>query len=350
MEIFYSVVAGNSVAAWLGAAGLFILGFAALLLLRSLLLRRLEKQAVQTPGDVDGLFRDSLSRTRALFLLVVALWTASHSLSLEPGLGELRRTVMIIALLLQAAGWGLGLINYLIQRRLKAGGAEDPGQATTLGALSLVAKFALWSIIILLILENVTGIQVDSLIASLGITGIAVALAVQNILGDLFASLSIALDKPFVIGDVIVVDDLTGTVEHIGLKSTRLRSLSGEEIVFSNSDLLNSRIRNFKRMQRRRVLFILGVSYATPYEKLIGLPEIVQEIISNQEQATFDRAHFSQINQFSLDFECVYYVEASDITAHVQIQHAINLALIKKLSEEEIEIPFPTQTLLFGQS
>lgn len=350
MEVFNYLIAGNQVTAWLSAAGLFGLVFVALLLARSFLLRRLEKQAVKTPGDVDGLLSDLLSRMRALFLLILALWAASHSLSLEPGLVELLRTATIIALLLQAAGWGLGLINYLVQRRLKADAEEDPGQATTLGALSLVAKVALWSIIILLILENITGIQVDSLIASLGITGIAVALAVQNILGDLFASLSIALDKPFVIGDAIVVDDFTGTVEHIGLKSTRLRSLSGEEIVFSNSDLLNSRIRNFKRMQRRRVLFTLGVSYATPYEKLARLPEIVRDIISNQEQATFDRAHFSQMNQFSLDFECVYYVEAPDITAHVQIQHAINLALIKKLSEEQIEIPFPTQTLLFGQS
>jgi len=189
------------------------------------------------------------------------------------------------------------------------------------------------------------GVDITALIAGLGIGGIAVALALQNVLGDLFASLSIVLDKPFVIGDFIIVDDLLGTVEHIGLKTTRVRSLFGEQLVFSNSDLLNSRIRNYKRMHERRIVFSLGVTYQTPYEKLAAIPDIIREIIELQEQVRFDRAHFKEYGDFALEFEIVYYMLVPDYNAYMDTQQAINLALYERFEKEGISFAYPTQTL-----
>ena len=183
----------------------------------------------------------------------------------------------------------------------------------------------------------------------MGIGGIAVALALQNILGDLFASLSIVIDKPFVIGDFIVVDQLMGTVEHVGLKTTRLRSLGGEQLIFSNNDLLKSRISNYKRMMERRIVFGFGVTYQTPPEKLPLINEIVREIIGKQEQARFDRVHFKEYGESSLNFEAVYFVLSQDYNLYMDIQQAINLEMFRCFQKEGIEFAYPTRTLFIQQ-
>ena len=217
--------------------------------------------------------------------------------------------------------------------------------ATTLDALGLIAKIALWVILGLIILDNLN-VEISTLVTSLGIGGIAVALALQNILGDLFSSLSIALDKPFVIGDFVVVDDFEGDVEDIGLKSTRIRSLSGEELVFSNTDLLNSRIRNYKRMEKRRISFTIGVVYGTPVEKLELIPGMIEDIITPLETVDFDRAHFKTLGDFSLDFGVVYYVLVPDYVSYLDIHQVIILEIYKRFEKEGIEFAYPTQTLL----
>jgi small-conductance mechanosensitive channel len=181
--------------------------------------------------------------------------------------------------------------------------------------------------------------------ASLGVAGIAVALALQNVLSDLFASMSIALDKPFVIGDFIIIGDFMGTVEKIGVKTTRLRSLTGEYLIFANSDMLSSRIRNYTRMHERRIVFSLGVTYNTPYEKLHLIPTMIQKIIEAQEETRFDRAHFASYGDFSLNFEIVYYVLSADYNRYMDIQQAINLAIFKAFEDTGIEFAVPTQTL-----
>jgi small-conductance mechanosensitive channel len=196
-----------------------------------------------------------------------------------------------------------------------------------------------------LILDNIPGVEITALVASLGIGGIAVALAVQNILSDLFASLSIVLDKPFVIGDFIIVDNCLGTVEHIGLKTTRLRSLSGEQLVFSNNDLLKSRVRNYKRMAERRVVFSVGVTYQTPLEKLERIPTLIRDTIEAQPAVRFDRAHFQGYGDFALNFEVVYYVLDPDYNRYMDIQQGINLGIYSSFAEEGIEFAYPTRTL-----
>jgi small-conductance mechanosensitive channel len=194
------------------------------------------------------------------------------------------------------------------------------------------------------VLDNL-GVDITALIAGLGVGGIAVALAVQTVLGDLFASLSIALDKPFVVGDFLIVDDLLGSVEFVGLKTTRLRSLSGEQLVFSNSDLLNSRIRNYGRMYERRTAFDIGVTYQTPREKLKKIPDIIRTAIEKQDDTRFDRSHFKAYGDFSLNYETVYYISGPDYNKYMDIQQAINFEIHAAFEREQIEFAYPTQTI-----
>jgi small-conductance mechanosensitive channel len=214
--------------------------------------------------------------------------------------------------------------------------------------VGFITKILLWTIILLIALDNL-GINISALVAGLGIGGIAVALAVQNILGDLFASFSIFLDKPFVIGDFIIVDTYLGTIEHIGLKTTRVRSFSGEQLVFANADLLKSRIRNYKRMYERRVVFTLGVIYQTSYEKLKKIPEIIQDIIEKQTQTRFDRAHFKEYGPYSLNFEIVYWVESPDYNLYMNIQQKTNLEIFQRFDDENIEFAYPSQSLYINK-
>jgi small-conductance mechanosensitive channel len=221
---------------------------------------------------------------------------------------------------------------------------EDPSEVTTLSLLKFFGRIIIWSLVVLLILDNV-GVNITTLIAGLGVGGIAVALALQTVLGDLFASLSIVLDKPFEVGDFLIVEDLLGTVEYVGLKTTRLRSLSGEQLVFSNSDLLSSRIRNYGRMYQRRVVFNLGVTYQTPRDKLIKIPEIVRAAIEQQSKTRFDRSHFKEYGDFALVFESVYFVQGPDYNEYMDIQQAVNLQVHEQFEKQGIEFAYPTQTL-----
>ena len=179
---------------------------------------------------------------------------------------------------------------------------------------------------------------------------IAVALAAQNILGDLFASLSIVLDKPFAVGDFLIIDNYMGSVEKVGLKTTRVRSLSGEQLIFSNNDLLGSRIRNFKRMYQRRVVFSFGVVYETPANQLEAIPSMVREIVQGQPQTRFDRAHFQKFGDYALIFEVVYHVDSPDYNLYMDIQQAINLAIYRGLDERGLALAYPTQRLYLHQA
>ncbi|MBT8088325.1 MAG: mechanosensitive ion channel family protein, partial [Gammaproteobacteria bacterium] len=225
---------------------------------------------------------------------------------------------------------------------------EDAGAVAAMDIVSFLVRVAIWTVVVLVALDNL-GVNITALVAGLGVGGIAVALAAQNIIGDLFASLSIVLDKPFVLGDFLVIDGLAGTVESVGLKTTRVRSLSGEQLVFSNNDLLNSRIRNFGRMQERRVPFSIGVTYQTPAEKLEQIPRIVEDILSHQDGARFDRAHFQKFGDFSLLFEIVYYVESSDYTLFMDIQQAINMEIFRRFEEAGIDFAYPTQSIFLNR-
>ncbi len=337
----------NSIRTW-GIALLIVLAsWVGLSFVKWLFVKRLLKLAEKTKSTLDDLVIELVRETRGWFLLVVSLYAGAFVLSLPEKVARIVSTVTVILSLVQGAVWSNALLSYL----LSAGAGEQDGEkATAISALGFLGKIAIWSTFLLLMLDNIPGVHVSSLIAGFGVAGVAVALAVQSILGDLFAALSIVLDKPFVIGDFVVVDDYSGTVEKIGLKSTRIRSLSGEQLIFSNTDLLSSRIRNFKRMKERRVVFTIGVTYETPYEKLKAIPDIVRESIESQENTRFDRCHFKSFGDSSLNYEIVYYVTIPDYNVYMDTQQNINLMLVKEFAERGIEFAYPTQTIFLAKN
>ncbi|MGH7446139.1 MAG: mechanosensitive ion channel family protein, partial [Longimicrobiales bacterium] len=218
-----------------------------------------------------------------------------------------------------------------------------------INALGFVIRLGFYSVLVLMGLSNL-GFDITALIAGLGIGGIAIALALQNVLGDLFASLSIVLDRPFIIGDFIIVDNLAGTVEYIGLKTTRVKSLSGEQLVFANGDLLSSRVRNFKRMYERRIVFSLGVTYQTPRAQLEQIPSMIRAAVERQQNTRFDRSHFLAYGDFSLNFETVYYVLVPEYNTYMDVQQAINFEIHRAFEDAGIEFAYPTQTVFVAKT
>jgi small-conductance mechanosensitive channel len=306
--------------------------------------RRLKRFASQTSTTLDDLTLGLIRHTQPIVLLIVALYVGSLALPLGPAMAANVRLVLLLAVLWQVGLWGHEVINYALEELNRRRAGEDAGLQTAAGALRFVARLALWSLLVMIALNNLH-VNITTLVAGLGVGGIAVALAVQNILGDLFASLSIILDRPFAVGHFIVVDSISGTVDHVGLRTTRVRSLSGEEIVVSNTDLLKSRIHNYKMLFERRVLFGFGVTYDTGYEKLAGIPSTVREIIEGVPKTRFDRAHFKEYGDSSLNFEVVYFIQDPDYNVYMDIQQAINLELYRRFEHEHIEFAFPTRTL-----
>jgi small-conductance mechanosensitive channel len=252
--------------------------------------------------------------------------------------------VVTLILLLQAGLWASAGINFAFNQSIQKRKEQDASGTTTIKFLGFIARFILWIIVLLLVLDNV-GVNITGLVAGLGIGGIAVALAVQNILSDLLASLSIVLDKPFVIGDLIEVDSLSGTIEYIGLKTTRVRSINGEQLIFSNNDLLKSRVRNYRRMSERRIVFSFGVAYQTPVEKLKDIDKIIRDIIEKTQNTRFDRVHFKEYGDSSLNFEVVYFVTNPDYKIYMDVREMINLEIFRRFGEADIEFAYPTRTI-----
>lgn len=336
--VFY----GNEIQTWLIALAIAVGSLIVLRLVERVLVARVQRLAKTTHTIIDDLIIGSLRKTKLLYLFVVSIYLGSLALKLPEPIRSIDWRVLMVATWLQAGIWAsTGLQIWLENYRATE---DDGANRTTMNAVSFLVRLALWTTVLLLILDNL-GLDVTALVTGLGIGGIAIALAVQNVLSDLFASLSIVLDKPFVNGDFIVVGDMAGSVEHVGIKTTRIRSISGEQLVFSNNDLLTSRIRNFGRMNERRVVFSIGVTYQTPAEKLERIPGLIHEVVEAQEHVRFDRSHFASYGDSALNFETVYYVESSDYAQHMDILQAVNLALFRRFEREGIEFAYPTQTL-----
>jgi small-conductance mechanosensitive channel len=339
---------GNTLQAWLTAGGTFAAVFLLLFAIRHVLARRLEQIASRTVMVYDDAVVDLLKRTRLYFMLALALRAASVPLELPERAALVIRSFLWLAVLFQSARWGNGLINFWLMQW-----ARRTGEVPTAGAIyafGILARSALWIIIILLALDNALGVDITTLVAGLGITGVAVALAVQNVLGDLFAALSIILDKPFVVGDAVAVDTFSGTVEHIGLKTTRIRAASGEQVIFSNADLLRSRVRNLRNMSERRVVLLVGVEYATPLEKLRRIPDIMRSVATDVPHVRLDRAHFLGFAESALTCEAVYFITNPDYLTFLDAQQRINLSLIEKFEGEGINYAIPSRTVYLART
>ena len=335
------VFLGNPVRNWISALAAFAVAFVALSIARRILVARLEKLAESTTTDIDDLVVDLVRRTGRFFLALVALFFASHWLSIT---GNYVDNAIKVALSIQAGLWGLGLVHFGIRRMVRGSAANDPARTMGASIIGFIGRVIVWSLVVLLCLQSIN-YPIGPLLASLGVGGIAVALALQNILGDLFASITILLDKPFVVGDSIVLGEFVGKVERIGIKSTRLRSPSGEEIAVGNNDLVSSRVRNFKGLLEGRQVFMIGVTYQTSADQLEAIPRMVEEIVGKTPGTRFGRAHLTKLGDFALLFEVVYFVESGQKEEAMDAQHAILVALRRRFEQEKIEFAYPTQTL-----
>ncbi len=344
-EILKQVYLDNSVEKWLIAFGIAVALSIILNILNRRLIKHFKSYANRTHTDFDDLLVELLRKTSFVLIIVFSLLIGSLFLEINDFILGIRKHLVIIAIITQLGFWADGIISYYIKKKTRDEAFQTGSKVTQLKAIGLLVKILVWIIVVIFIISNL-GFNVTTLITGLGIGGIAIALALQNVLGDVIASLSIIFDKPFEVGDFIAVDNLSGDVEDIGLKTTRVRSLTGEQLIFSNNDLLKSRIKNYKRMDHRRIVFELGLIYETPYEKLEKVPQLIKEIIDEEPKTRFDRAHFKSYGDFSLNYQIVYFVLSRNYTEYMDAQQNINLAIFKKFQEEGIEFAYPTQTLI----
>jgi small-conductance mechanosensitive channel len=342
----YSIL-GNSIYNYLIALGIFIGGIVIVFIFKKYILSRLKRWAESTSTSIDDLLVRAIEKSLIPVFYFGIFYMSLHTLILSPDFKKGLSIAAIILITILIVRTIISAINHGLRTYLKKSDDSDEREKQIKGIRGLV-NLVIWAIALVFLLDNL-GFKISAVVAGLGIGGIAIALAAQAVLGDLFSYFVIFFDKPFKIGDFIIVGDKVGVVEYTGIKTTRIRALSGEQIVFSNTDLTNSRVHNYKKMERRRVVFKLGVVYQTPSRKLKMIPQIVKEIIEKQEDTVFDRGHFASYGDFSLNFEFVYYVSGSDYNKYMDIQQSINLTIFETFEKEEIEFAYPSQTLFVNK-
>lgn len=338
----------NRILDYLICLSVFLIGIIVIQIFKRFLLKRLREWAKRTTTTIDDFLIRMIEKELLPLFYFGAFYVSIQVLTLNPALekginvlGLILLTIFGVRFLLAVIVYGLE--NYWVKKE------KDVAKKQGLKGILMTVKVIVWGLAIIILLDNF-GIKVSALIAGLGIGGVAIALAAQSILGDLFSYFSIFFDRPFEIGDFIIVGDLLGTVEHIGIKTTRVRSLGGEQLVFSNTDLTNSRVRNYKRMDKRRVVFRLGVTYETGLRELKEIPVVITNIIKGINDTVFDRTHFFSYGDFSLVFEVVYYVIGSDYNKYMDIQQEINLKIKEEFEKHRIEFAYPTQTLYLNKT
>jgi len=342
-QIFHTVIFNNRVLDYLICISIFLISILVIKLFRRFVLARLKRWAERTTTTFDNFLIEIIDKNLLPLLYFGAFYLSIRTLTLNPVLSKVIDILGLALLTIFVIRSLISLINYILYvfwlRKEK-----DEAKERSLKVILSVIKVVVWGLGIVFLLDNL-GFQISTVIAGLGIGGVAVALAAQAILGDLFSYFAIFFDRPFEIGDFIIVGDYLGTIEHIGIKTTRIRSLGGEQIVFSNADLTNARVRNYKRMDQRRVVFKLGVTYQTTLKQVKEIPIIIRNVIKNTKDTVFDRAHFFSYGDFSLVFEVVYYVLSRDYNKYMDIQQEINFAIKEEFQKRGINFAYPTQTL-----
>jgi len=335
---------GNPVERWLLAAVLIITATGVLWALKMLAVKRLSTLATRTATDFDDLLVDLLGRTRVTLIFIATISPATSILVLRADVHNGLRIVSVIALLVQLGIWGNGFITFWTKRYGRRGGGTSGAETTALATLAVIARMVLGGLLILFLLDNL-GVDVTALIAGLGIGGIIVALALQNVVADMLGALTILASKPFVVGDFIEAQGMMGTVEAVGLRSTQIRTLGGDELIFPNKKLLDGAIRNYSRMTERRVDFRIAVAYGTPPEKLERIPEIARDVVGQHPLVRFDRANFRMLRDWSLEFDVVFFIASGDFSVYAGIQQEINVELMRRLDAEGISLAVPTQVV-----
>ncbi|MBU0767134.1 mechanosensitive ion channel family protein [Patescibacteria group bacterium] len=345
-DILTKQIGPNTVQDLLIALVTFLVAYIVLTIIWKFLLNRVQTIAKKTKFKLDDVIVDVLEGVGGLFYIAVALFIAVQSLSLSPVITVIVKGIFLIAVTYEVIKLTERVINFFVLRGMHArsGGATTEEKQKVSGIFSIFIKITLWSFGLLLILSNL-GFNITSLVAGLGIGGLAISLALQSVLTDVFSSLSIAIDKPFREGDFIVVGTDKGTVKHIGIKTTRLQSLQGEEIVISNTELTTARVQNFRKLEKRRIVFKIGVKYSTSTDKLKKIPEIVEKCIESAGKTELDRVHFMEFGDFSLNYEIVYFIGSKEYVDYMDAQQKMNLAILEEFEKEGIEMAFPTQTV-----
>jgi small-conductance mechanosensitive channel len=347
IEAAQRLLFGNSLMDWVAAGIVAVAVWTALWILRRFTASRYRKYSAADHPTPIRLIAYLIGNTTQIFFLGVSLFAAQESVALpdriQRGLGNL----VLILVLVQVGLWAGHTLRFYLEFKERERGA-DRVFAGSLDIINFIARLAIWSILILVALSNL-GVNITALLAGLGVGGVAVALALQSVLGDLFASLSIALDKPFVVGDSLAVDTFVGKVEHIGIKSTRLRSETGEQIILSNADILKSRVRNFGRAQELRALATVRVSYDTPSGKLRDIPKVLESVVREQANSRFERCHLKVLGDSALHFELSYFVQQPGVHSLLDLQHAVNLAIIDEFRRSGIQFDYPTQRVLLAR-
>jgi small-conductance mechanosensitive channel len=347
-DFFNQTYFGNTVALYITAAAIFIIAIMVILVVKTIVLGRLKKWAATTQTSVDDFIIRGVEKTIIPLLYFIGFYIAINTLSLDPRISRGVYIISVILITYFVVRLIINVIRYSLNAYLLRKGEPETKQRQVRGILTFV-NFFLWSIGIVFLLDNL-GFEISAVIAGLGIGGIAIALAAQTILGDLFSYFVIFFDRPFEIGDFIIVGDKLGAVEYIGIKTTRIRSLSGEQIIFSNTDLVNSRLHNYKRMERRRISFSIGVVYQTKARQLAEIPDLIKGLIESLPDTTFDRAHFAKYGDSSLIFEMVYFVQSPDYNTYMNIHQRLNLMIFEEFEKRGIEFAYPTQTLFLNKT
>ncbi|MFH1413405.1 MAG: mechanosensitive ion channel family protein [Candidatus Omnitrophota bacterium] len=339
---------GNNLLDYSISAGIIFIGILVIKVVESVALKRLKGLAEKTTTTIDDFLVGIIRKIALPLAYFGVVYISINSLTLDSFIKKGFDILAIFVLVLATARFTTAIFKYALELYWFKRGRNDALKRSLDGIL-VVAKVVIWGLALVLFLDNL-GFKISAVIAGLGIGGVAVALAAQAVLGDLFSYFAILFDRPFEIGDFIIIGDYLGAVEHVGIKTTRIRSLGGEQLVFSNTDLTNSRVRNYKRMEKRRVVFKIGVTYQTELEQLKAIPQIIKKVINNIKDTTFDRAHFFSYGDFALIFEIVYYVVGADYNKYMDIQQEINFGIKKEFEVKEIEFAYPTQTLYVNKS
>jgi small-conductance mechanosensitive channel len=338
----------NSVLDYVIFLAAFLIGILVIRISKSIVLHRLKAWSKKSATTVDD-FLIQITEEKLIPLLYLGVFYVSFkNLTLTPDVTNAIDIAAAIILTYFGLSFIIAAINFSLEKYW-AGRDIDTSRQGSLKGIITILKVVIWGIGITFLLDNL-GLEISAVVAGLGIGGIAVALAAQTILGDLFSYFVIYFDRPFETGDFIITENYMGSIEHIGIKTTRVRSLGGEQLVFSNTDLTNSRIRNYKRMEKRRVVFKLAVVYQTTLDQTKEIPGIIKKAIENVQDTGYDRAHFASYGAFSLDYEIVYYVMSSDYNKYMDIQQEINFVIKEEFEKRGIEFAYPTQTLFVDKT
>ena len=347
-EIWDRVYFGNTVYNWALAIGTIAAAIIAIAIFKKIILSRLRKWSAKTDNTIDDFVTQIVERSVVPLLYIISIYFSITILSILPALLK----IMHVAFLFAVTFFVLRIITAVVRQFVFSFvKTKENSEAKTKQArgLLIIVNVAIWILGIVFLIDNL-GYDVTTLIAGLGIGGIAIALAAQTILGDLFSYFVIFFDRPFEIGDFIVVEDKMGVVEYVGIKTTRIRTLGGEQLICSNTYLTNARVHNYKIMEQRRVVFSIGVTYQTTHQQLKSIPNIVKAIIEDKKDLKFDRGHFSGFGDFSLNFEFVYYVLSSDYNFYMDKQQEIYFQIVSEFEKEQIEFAYPTQSIFLTQS